>query len=100
LAISNGKFYGHGLCIAPEAKPDDGIFSVFIAGDVSILDFIRCSGTLKRGKKVLLDNVFYKEAETLNLTSTIPCIFETDGELAGMIPAAIKILPKRIKFLC
>ncbi len=48
FAVANGKYYGHGLCIAPDAMPDDNQFEVFACADVSILDFIIQSGPLKK----------------------------------------------------
>lgn len=100
LAIGNGNFYGHGLCIAPDAKPDDGVFSTFVCGDVSVLEFIRYSGTLKNSKKIVHPKVSYSSATQLELTSAEPCRIEADGELLGFLPATINILPSRIRFLC
>lgn len=100
VAIGNGKFYGHGICIAPDAKMDDGIFSSFVCGDVSVLEFIRHSGALKKGLKVNHPKVNYDTANQIELTSESPCRVEADGELLGFLPAAINIIPGRIKFLC
>jgi len=99
LAIGNGKFFGSGLCIAPEAKPDDGIFSAFICGAVSVLDFIRYTNTLKKSKVVNHPKVEYRIAEKLELTSKSPCRIEADGELLGFLPATVEVIPGRIKFL-
>jgi diacylglycerol kinase (ATP) len=100
VAIGNGNFYGHGLCIAPDATPDDGLFSTFVCGDVSVLEFIRYSGTLKNSKKIKHPKVSYASATQLELTSAKPCRIEADGELLGFLPATISILPSRIRFLC
>ncbi len=100
VAIGNGKFYGHGLCIAPDAKPDDGIFSSFICGDVSVLEFIWYSGDLKNSNKIAHSKVEYSSAKHIELTAKTPCRIEADGELLGFLPATIDILPARIKFLC
>jgi len=100
VAIGNGKFYGHGLCIAPDAKPDDGIFSSFICGDVSVLEFIWYSGDLKNSTKIAHSKVEYSSARHVELTAKTSCRIEADGELLGFLPATIDILPGRIKFLC
>lgn len=99
LAVANGKFFGSGLCIAPEAKPNDGIFSVFICGNVSVMDFIRYSNTLKKSRLVIHPQVEYKTAEKLELTSDWPCRIEADGELLGFLPARVEVIPQRVKFL-
>ncbi len=99
LAIGNGKFFGSGLCIAPEAKPDDGMFSAFVCGAVSVLDFIKYTDTLKSSRKVIHPKIEYRVAEKLELTSELPCRIEADGELLGFLPARVEVIPGRIKFL-
>lgn len=99
LAIGNGKFFGSGLCIAPDARPDDGTFSAFVCGGVSVLDFIRYTNTLKSGRKIIHPKIEYKTAQTLELTSELPCRIEADGELLGFLPARVEVIPGRIKFL-
>lgn len=100
VAIGNAKFYGHGLCIAPDAKTDDGVFSTFVCGDVSVLEFIRYSGTLRNSKKIIHPKVTYASARHIEITADSPCRIEADGELLGFLPATIDIIPGGIKFLC
>lgn len=99
LAIGNGKFFGNGLCIAPDAKPDDGIFSTFICGAVSVWDFIRYTNTLKNSRKVSHPKIEYGTTEILEITSESPCRIEADGELLGFLPARVEVVAGRIKFL-
>jgi diacylglycerol kinase (ATP) len=99
LGVANGKFYGHGLCIAPAAKPDDQIFSVFICGNVSVFDFIRHTGALKKGKYIRLPEIHYKETSSISLTSKETCMIEGDGEILGVLPATISLVERRIDFL-
>jgi diacylglycerol kinase (ATP) len=99
LAIANGKFFGSGVCIAPDAKTDDGMFSAFVCGAVSVLDFIRYTNTLKSSRKIIHPKIEYKTAEKLELTSESPCRIEADGELLGFLPACVEVIPGRIKFL-
>lgn len=99
LAIGNGKFFGSGLCIAPDAKPNDGMFSTFVCGAVSVLDFIRYTSTLKSSRKVIHPRIEYNTTEKLELTSETPCRIEADGELLGFLPARVEVIPGRIKFL-
>ncbi|HEY3404079.1 MAG TPA: diacylglycerol kinase family protein [Ohtaekwangia sp.] len=99
LAIANGKFYGHGLCIAPDAKPDDQIFDAFICGDISVLDFIRYSNELKKGRKVDLPEVSYRKASSIEFTSTAKCAIEADGEWLGWLPAKVTLSSVRLKIL-
>ena len=100
LAIANGNYYGNGLCISPDAKPDDGRFGTFICGPVSVFDFIRHSGSLKKGRHVRIPEIVYNQTDAIELTSPEPCVIETDGEIAGYLPAKIELLPQAISILC
>jgi YegS/Rv2252/BmrU family lipid kinase len=100
LAIANGNYYGNGICISPDAKPDDGRFGTFICGPVSVFDFIRYSGDLKKGRYVRIPEIIYNHTDAIELSSTEPCIIETDGEIIGHLPAKIELLPQALSILC
>jgi YegS/Rv2252/BmrU family lipid kinase len=100
LAIANGKFFGNGICIAPDAVVDDGKFSCFIAGKVSVMDFIIQNGRLRKGKRAVHAEIAYREAEQIELSSKKPLPIEADGELVGHLPVRIELLPKRLQILC
>lgn len=99
FAVANGKYYGHGLCIAPDAKPYDNTLDTFICGDVSVLDFIRHSGPLKKGQYVQHKGVSYKKENSIELYSEAPCRVEADGELLGWLPAKIEMTPIKLRIL-
>jgi diacylglycerol kinase (ATP) len=99
LAVANGKFYGHGLCVAPDADPADDRLDVLICGDVSVFDFIRFSGKMKKGEHVPLEEVRYKVATRLRLRSETTCLIEGDGDVLGVLPASISLRPEKILML-
>jgi YegS/Rv2252/BmrU family lipid kinase len=99
LAVGNGKYYGHGLCIAPDAVMNDRIFNIFICGNVSVLDFIRFTGKLKKGRHIRIPEIHYKNATSLELSSDTPCMIEGDGEILGMLPARVEIIERQLDFL-
>jgi diacylglycerol kinase (ATP) len=98
LAIANGQSFGSALYVAPGAKPDDGLFSTFIAGDVSLLKFLWLLMQVKAKKKIKDNKVHYNLCTNLSLTAPETCWIETEGEMAGVLPAAVEILPKAINF--
>jgi diacylglycerol kinase (ATP) len=99
LAIANGNYYGHGMCISPDSKPNDRKFGTFICAGVSVLDFIRYSNDLKKGKYVRIPEISYNEAETIELSSPSPCVVEADGEILGYLPAKIGMIEKQLSIL-
>jgi diacylglycerol kinase (ATP) len=99
FAIANGKYYGHGLCIAPTAKVNDGMFEIFACGDASVMDFLLQSIPLKNGKRLNHPKVSYYYSDQIELTSDEHCLIEADGELLGILPARVEMAPVKIKFL-
>jgi diacylglycerol kinase family enzyme len=98
VAIANGKSFGNKIYIAPQAQPDDGIFSTFIATDMS-LKFLHVLLTVKMKKIVPETRVIYSTATELTLTSPDPAWIETEGELAGLLPARVEVQKGKMQFL-
>jgi YegS/Rv2252/BmrU family lipid kinase len=99
MAVANGRYQGNALCIAPDAKLTDGQFQAAIFGDLSIWDYLKNLGNLKKGVKINLPQVSYHEAQEVLIESNDSCGIEADGEYVGLAPATISVLPKAIRFL-
>jgi diacylglycerol kinase (ATP) len=98
VAIANGQSFGGGIFIAPGAKPDDGSFSTFVAGDVPLFKFLFVLQQVKAKRLATDSRIQYNTATQLKLTAPQPCWIETEGELAGLLPATIDMLPGAIRF--
>jgi diacylglycerol kinase (ATP) len=99
FAIANGRYFGHGMCVAPTAEPDDDVFEVFACADASVLDFIIQSIPLKKGLRVEHPKVSYLRTIGVDLTAAEPCAIEADGEWLGWLPARVELAPIKVKFL-
>lgn len=99
MAVANGRSFGNGICVAPDARIADGRFQVAIFGDLSIWDYLKNLRNLKRGVKVDHPEVHYHDAKEVLVESSGACAIEADGEYVGLAPATISILPKTIRFL-
>lgn len=99
LAVGNGKCYGSGLHIAPDAVLDDRLFNVFICGNVSVFDFIRFTGHLKKGRHIRIPEIHYKETTEISFTSDKTCLIEGDGEILGKLPATVRLHARQLGFL-
>jgi YegS/Rv2252/BmrU family lipid kinase len=99
IAIANGQSFGNKIYIAPEAQPDDGIFSTFIASDMPLMKFLFVLRTVKMKNRVSDSRVLYETASSLELTSPDVAWIETEGELAGILPARIEMIKGRIAFI-
>ncbi|MBY0434088.1 MAG: YegS/Rv2252/BmrU family lipid kinase [Cyclobacteriaceae bacterium] len=99
LAIANGTSFGHALYIAPDAKPDDGIFNAFAASNVPLIKFLLYLQTIKSKKKIQDNRILYQTLTQAQLTSPQQCPLEADGELIGFLPATVSVASKKILFL-
>jgi YegS/Rv2252/BmrU family lipid kinase len=95
-AIANGKIFGKGMKIAPDACLDDGFFDIVLISGMSMLEFCLnawriYSGShlkhskisLTRGKKVEIEPIEGEDA-----------LIEVDGELLCSAPATFEITPR------
>lgn len=100
FVIANGCFFGDGMCIAPDARINDGIFSVVCVADISMKDYIL--NTRKLRKKIKIDHpkVSYHKAKTIDIfPKQYSCTIEMDGEFAGYAPAKVSLLHHHIRFV-
>ncbi len=101
FVVANGRYFGSGICIAPEAVVDDGKFAIVILAEVSLIDFLKFSNTAKKGLKINHPQIIYKTAKEISIDSlSIPQPIDMDGEFIGYSPMKINIVPKALSFLC
>ncbi|MCX2718105.1 diacylglycerol/lipid kinase family protein [Lentiprolixibacter aurantiacus] len=99
MAIANGRFFGRAICIAPDAQLADGKLQVAIFGNLSIWDYLKNLGKLKKGIKISHPQVFYQQTSEVLIESEEACGIEADGEYVGIAPATISVLPEALNFL-
>ena len=97
--MANGKFFGSGLCIAPDAKIDDGIAEIVLIGKVGIWDYLTKIPLLKKGKKINHPEVYYKKAMSCMIESQTPMPIDIDGEFVGHTPLKMVMKQKMVKIL-
>ncbi len=94
-AVANGRFFGGGMKIAPEATLDDGQFDVCLIGDIGVSTFVRHAPKLYRGEHGSLSEVRFLRGKRVSLApvgeGTV--LVEADGEVAGRLPATFEVLP-------
>lgn len=100
LVIANGRYFGSGLCIAPEADPCDGKFSIMISGDIGLSDYLKNVSKIRKGKVLDHPKVEYKVARKLRITSpSLGCFIEADGEFIGGVPVMVSVVDRGIDFI-
>lgn len=97
--ISNGRIFGKGMKIAPEAKLDDGLFDVVLIKGMKVLEFLRngwriYTGTHLSHPKISL--IRGTKVEAIADEEENDVLIEVDGEQLGKLPATFEIIPGSI----
>jgi len=91
VAIANGAYYGGGMRIAPEARPDDGQLDICVVGDISRLTVLRELPNLYRGTHVRNAAVSMHTARTVEIDGDAGTRIHLDGEPFGTLPLSVSI---------
>ena len=97
VIVANGPWHGGGMMLAPDAKPDDGLFDVVLIGDVSKVDFLTTAPKIYKGRHVTHPKVeiFRSAHATVDAPERLP--IEVEGEQVGTTPAAFEIVPGALR---
>jgi len=101
-AVANGRYFGQGLLVAPEAKNDDGLFNVIIAEGMPRFAVLRLLPKVYSGKHLQHPKVHQTHAEKVAIITLTgePIGMELDGEPAqsgkvieyAIVPGALQML--------
>jgi diacylglycerol kinase (ATP) len=99
-AIGNGRYFGGGMKICPQALIDDGALDLVTVGDFSKGEVLTNIGRLYEGTHLELEavqsaRVARVAVEPVESDARIPV--ELDGETPGHLPAVFEILPGALR---
>ncbi len=97
--IANGKYFGGGLGIAPDAKPDDGLLEIVLATEITLWEYLKNLTKIRACKKVEHPKMNYLRAKEIFVETENQPI-DMDGEFIGYSPMKISIVPHAIQILC
>lgn len=97
VAVANGRCFGAGMRIAPEARLDDGLFEIVTAGDLSILEAAKMGQLVYKGLAGTLPKVKSYRGRTVKVSSPERVLIDIDGELAGETAATFEIIPGALR---
>ena len=94
VAVANGRYFGGGMKVAPDAALDDGMFDVITMGDFGFGDLLFrgldiYSGKHLRNPKVSVHRARRVEAEAVDGAEVL---LDVDGEAPGRLPASFELL--------
>ena len=99
VAVANGKYHGGGMCVAPEALIDDGLFHVTVIGDLSLPEVFWNLPKLYNGSIGNMKKVFMVTGKEVSATSDERVLLDVDGEQPGQLPVKIEIVPSALRII-
>jgi diacylglycerol kinase (ATP) len=97
VAFANGKYFGSGIGIAPDALLFDGKLEVTIIGNLGLWQYLRYLPAMKRAEKIVHKEVHYYSAQSVEIHQCIS--IEKDGEMGLAEPIRIKCIASKLQLL-
>jgi YegS/Rv2252/BmrU family lipid kinase len=97
VIVANGRWHAGGMKLAPDARPDDGLFDVVLIGDVTKLDFVTTAPKLYSGRYVSHPRVEVLQGATVTIDAAEPLPLELEGEQVGTTPARFTVVPHALR---
>ncbi|HET9239319.1 MAG TPA: diacylglycerol kinase family protein [Oligoflexus sp.] len=97
VAIANGRFFGGGMKIAPDAQLDDGKFQMVILGDIGLADALINTPKIYSGEHMSHPKIETQNITWTELTSDEEVLLDLDGEPLGTLPLRVQIIPAALR---
>jgi len=95
----NASTCGGGLRIAPSAELADGLLDLVLLKQLGVVEVLRMLPGLVRRGEVHSAKLSVIQTRSVKITTERPCIFQGDGEILGLTPVEIAVVPRAIRVL-
>ena len=92
-AVANGRYFGGGMMMAPDASMDDGVFDIVIMGDLTLPEIAGQMSAIYKGAHINHPKVQSFKGKQVTATSTETVLLDVDGEQPGSLPATFMLIP-------
>ena len=99
LAIGNGRFYGGGAVVAPDAAIDDGMLDVYAIELHTWHELIGVAWTLKSGRHIYQDGVRSWRTRRVRIVTRPPLPVNIDGEVVDTMPEEFSVARGALRVL-
>lgn len=101
VTVANGGRCGGGFWLCPDARPDDAILDVLVAGPLGRIDTISLALQSRSGSHVNNAAASFHRGREIRITANEPLPVHADGEPLGEWPREVRleVLPGRLTLL-
>jgi YegS/Rv2252/BmrU family lipid kinase len=97
VVVANGRCFGGGMKICPDAEPDDGLFDVLTIGDLTKRDLLTTLPKTFWGRHLPHPKAELLRGAVVTVDSTAALPIELDGEQPGTTPVRFEIVPRALR---
>lgn len=90
--VGNGRTYGSGIPICPDADPADGLLDVLLVRPAGRLRLLRLLPRVYRGTHTTVPEVSVRRARSVRLSSPGVTAY-ADGDPIGALPLSVDVAP-------
>jgi diacylglycerol kinase (ATP) len=91
VVAANGRWFGGGMKIAPQADVADGMLDVVVLGALGRVELLRWLPTIYPGTHVRHPRVSVRRARRVRVDAAVPLPTHVDGEPIGATPVALTV---------
>jgi YegS/Rv2252/BmrU family lipid kinase len=99
VVAANGRYFGGGMKIAPNATMDDGFLDVLVLGNFGRLELVRQVWKIYPGVHIYHDKVLHTRGRQARVESRSSGLLDLDGELVGTPNSTVTLLPGALTVL-
>ncbi len=97
LIVANGRYYGSGFTVAPNAVMDDGLFNIRLFRDFSKSELLKHFWSISRRRYAHSPKIDTFTASEINVTAGADLPFHVDGYPVGRLPLRLRALRRALK---
>ena len=97
VVVANGRYFGGGMMICPQAEPDDGFFDVLLIGNLTKRDLVLTLPKTYRGSHLPHPKAELLRGSAVEIEAPDPLPVELDGEQPGTTPARFDLVPRAVR---
>lgn len=99
MVIANGRYFGGGMRVAPEASLDDGLFDILVIGDFGKLELLRVFPRVYKGTHIGYHKIRLERSVRVVIESSEQFLLHADGELLGEGPVNFSLVPQALELV-
>jgi YegS/Rv2252/BmrU family lipid kinase len=97
VVVANGRFFGGGMKMCPDAVAGDGLLDVVTIGDVTKRDLVLTMPKIYRGTHLPHPRAEALRGRLVTVETGEPVPVQLDGEQPGTTPARFEVLPGALR---